>query len=216
MKLVNNITIKIKEIKKIIFALRNIYTVGIAVLKGTLYIIWHRIFSRDVIIRFPFMVYAPVKIIGDGTVFIDGRCSVFYNKHNGLTIHTLYKNAKVSIGKGCDLGGVTIRCNTSITIGDRTMTAFSLVQDVFIVNSLNDYSKQCYKEKTTRSSIIIGNHVWLGGQSCVLGGADIGDGCVLSVNSCIFNAKTKEDCLLIGNPIKRGMPINSLIKFKGI
>ncbi len=204
---------KIKGLSEFILEIKNLYYLGKAVLKGTLYILWYKIIRRNVTIKFPFMVYAPVKIVGEGSVFIDRKCSVFYNKHNGLTILTLSKDAKVSIGEGCDLGGLTIRCSTSVTIGDHTMTAFSLIQDVFIINSRSNRNND--KVNPTNNKITIGRNVWLGGQGCVLGGAVIGDGCVLSICSCIRNNKMNDDCLLIGNPVKRGLPIKNLMRIKG-
>mgnify|MGYP001233806142 CR=1 FL=1 len=146
---------------------------------------------------------------------IDKKCSVFYNKHHGLTIHTLSKDAAVTIGKGCDLGGLTIRCNSSVNIGDHTMTAYSLIQDVLIVNTSRDHANQSGGYMMPSRNIRIGSNVWLGGQACVLQGSDIGDGCVLSVSSCILDTKTSNDCLLIGSPMRRGMPIQGLLRFKG-
>ncbi|HPR73414.1 MAG TPA: hypothetical protein PLX41_07095 [Bacteroidales bacterium] len=215
MNFVGKIFSKFKESNNFILELRNICNVGIALLKGVLYIIWYRIFRRNVIIKFPFMVYAPIKIIGNGSVYIGKGCSVFYSKHHGLTIYTLSKNAEVNIGEGCDLGGLTIRCISSVNVGDHTMTAVSLIQDVFIVNVPRNYSNQSRGDIIFSGNIMIGRNVWLGGQVCVLSGSNIGDGCVLSASSCILDTKTSSDCLLVGNPVRRGMPIKGLLKFRG-
>ena len=58
-------------------------------LRGACIIGWYRLTRRNVRIRFPFMVYAPVRITGEGSVFIDEGCTVFYNVHQGLSIATL-------------------------------------------------------------------------------------------------------------------------------
>lgn len=186
-----------------------------AVLRGCFYIARYGMFSRNVRIRFPFIAYAPVRIAGEGKVFIDRGCSVFYNKFHGLMIQTLSKDADVTIGKGCDLGGLTIRCASSVKVGERTTTAYSLIQDVFIVHAPDGRSGYTAEPVVYGRDIVIGSNVWLGGQSCVMQGSHIGDGSVLSVSSCILDSTKGDDCLLVGSPARRGLPIINLMKLKG-
>lgn len=184
-----------------------------AFLRGMFYALWYRLTRRNVVIRLPFMAYAPVRILGKGSVFIDEGCSVFASVFRGLTIMTMSKDASVRIGKGCDLGGLTIRCRNSVTLGDKVMTAVSLVQDTMVVHG-RDIGMQnpC---KVDGKPVTIGDNAWLGSFSAVLAGSSIGEGCVLSVGSCVLDQSTPGYTLLVGSPIRRPMRIDRLIGLKG-
>lgn len=60
-----------------------------AFLRGMFYALWYRLTRRNVVIRLPFMAFAPVRILGKGSVFIDEGCSVFASVFRGLTIITM-------------------------------------------------------------------------------------------------------------------------------
>lgn len=188
-------------------------------IRGSFYIVWYRLTKDNVIIRFPFMAYAPVRICGTGSVFIDERCSVFYSIFRGLTIHTLGPDAKVTIGKGCDLGGLTIRCRSRVTLGDKVMTAACLVQDTLSIHE-QDLRRKEHDEATGNGlsvrPVSIGNHVWLAAGSGVLAGASIGDDSVVSIGSCVLGENMPEGCLLAGNPVKRPMRIDRILALKGL
>jgi len=185
-------------------------------LRGACIIAWYRMTRRNVHIRFPFMVYAPVKITGKGSVFIDEGCSVFYSVHQGLNIATLSKDATVSIGRGCDLGGLTIRCRHAVTLGERVMTAVCLVQDSLLVHGeLYTAGTAARVEGGERAGIVIGDHVWLSSMSTVLGGTILGSDSVLSVGACAAGEKTNDYVFLSGNPLGRVVKIESLLRLKG-
>lgn len=184
-----------------------------AFIKGTFYIIWFRLFRKNVKIKFPFMVYGRVTILGEGSVFIDKMCSVYYNIHEGLTIITLSPQARVHIGMFCDLAGLTIRCNNSVKIGDYILSASCLIQDVMQINRKERLP--CPIDINENKEISIGNRVWLCALSCVLSGAVIDDGSVLSIGSCIYEKQAKGTKLIIGNPVKKMIPINRLLGLKG-
>lgn len=211
----------VREIFRILlkkdFTLRGIWVLGRALLRGTYYIVRYAVTRRNVTIRFPFIAYAPVRILGKGTVFIDEKCSVFYSNYSGLTIVTLSPDARVSIGKRCDLGGLTIRCRNSVKLGDKVMTASSLVQDVALAHDTQGTTRMNpdWKRYENRE-IIIGNHVWLCGMSCVLGGAVLHDDCVLSVGSCLYDNESNEYSLLMGNPVRRMFQIDKLLRLRGV
>ncbi|HOM29766.1 MAG TPA: hypothetical protein PLS81_09970 [Deltaproteobacteria bacterium] len=177
--------------------------------RGTFYILWYRSTRRNVVIRFPFMAYAPVRIYGKGSVFIDERCSVFYSVFRGLTIMTLTPEARVSIGKGCDLGGLTIRCCKEVSLGDKVMTAVSLVQDTPIVH--DGATPARHPGANWCKPVSIGDKVWLAASSAVLQGASIGEESVLSVGSCIMGQAAPGRSLLVGNPVRRPVLIERIL-----
>lgn len=187
-----------------------------AYVSGTLYVVYYRITKRNVKIGFPFLAYGKVKIIGPGSVSIGKKCAVAENVFRGLTIVTLSKDASVTIGnRGCLLAGLTIRCYKRVSIGDDLMTAISLVQDTLFVNKKEAEFKIRHKQDILQSeSVDIGNNVWLGARSCVLGGSRIGNDCVLAACSLCCRITIKNYSLGSGNPVKRALPIEQLLALR--
>ena len=57
------------------------------------------------------------------------------------------------------------------------------------------------KQGSSSKGIRIGNDVWLGAGACVLDGAEIGDGVIVSANS-VVSTKISNFSVVIGNPAK--------------
>mgnify|MGYP001566286872 FL=1 len=186
-----------------------------AFLRGFIYIFYYRLFTRNIRIGFPFRAHAPVRIIGPGAVSIGRNCAVYKNVFKGLTIVTYSKKSTVSIGNRCLLGGLTIRCKERVVIGERTMTAISLIQDSFFMNLAKDSYLSVNGSIPVPKPIFIGNNVWLGADSIVLGGSIVGDDCVVGAGSLCFNAEYKEYSLISGNPAKKTLPIDKLLRLTG-
>lgn len=193
-------------------ALRTFY----ALIRGIIYIMYYRLFRRNVRIRFPFRAFSRVSIVGPGFVLIDRNCSVFNNVFRGLTIVTLDQDAQVAIGRECSLGGLTIRCRKFVKIGDRTMTAASLVQDGLFVNT--QVIDKCMENKFPFSGVRgveIGKNVWLCGHCIVLNGCRIEDDCVLAAGSVCLAMELKSYRLTGGNPANMSLSINQILRLKG-
>jgi acetyltransferase-like isoleucine patch superfamily enzyme len=185
-----------------------------ALLRGTFYFVYYRLFKRNVKIALPFRAFASVTIVGPGRVFIDGNCSVIQSAFKGLTIVTLAESAAVTIGKDCILGGLTVRCHNQIEIGKRTRTANSLIQDVLFINH-EQVRSQAGNVPNERNDISIGNNAWVGMNAIVLSGSQVNDDCVLSVGSVCQNITLAPYSFASGNPVRRGLPIDNLIKLTG-
>lgn len=194
----------------------NILTSILAILRGTIYILYFRLFRRNVRIGFPFSVSAPVKIIGSGSVSIGRNCCVLKNVFKGLVIVTHSSDSSVTIGNRCLLGGVTIRCRKRIEVGDRTMTAISLIQDYFFVDQEKTDILMTKGGVPNSKAITIGDNVWLGADSIVLGGSKIGNDSVLSAGTWCFDSEIGEYCLVSGNPATKSLPIERLLRLKGL
>jgi len=190
-------------------------SIGVALLRGTFYIVYFRIQRKNVSIKFPFLAHTKVSILGQGTVSIGKRCSVFLNEFKGLTIVTLSNKASVKIGDRCSLGGLTIRCHDHIELGNNVMTANSLIQDSLLLNyheSIPNLTSFLIANNPIR--IVIGDNVWLGSHSCVLSGSKIGNDCVLSAYSVCHACEIKDYNLAAGNPIRRSLPISNLLRLR--
>ena len=185
-----------------------------ALLKGCYYIVLYRITNDNIRISFPFFAYAPVRISGPGTVVIGKSTRALLNVYRGLTIITGSPGSMVEIGGRCSLGGLTIRCAGRISMGDRVMTAFSLIQDSYPAHwrGIGD----CNNNVATGNEIIIGNNVWISGQCIVLGGSRIGNDSVLSFGTCCHDLDVGDYRLVVGNPAKRSLPIEKVLQLKGL
>lgn len=189
-------------------------TIIIALARGTFYCFYYRLFRKNIIIKLPFLAFSKVKIMGPGRVFIDANCSVALSSFKGLTIVTLSDAAVVTIGKKCQLQGLTVYCRNLVEIGGKTMTAFALVQDSFFVNDDKVMSKY-KKHLSEQGGVVIGENAWLSNGVIVLGGSWIGDDCVLSLGAACKNITINSYSLVSGNPAKRGLQIENLLKITG-
>lgn len=189
-----------------------------ALLRGCFYIAFYRVATANIVIKFPFFVYYKFKITGAGSVFIDRGCSVYANSFDGLVITTLSPNAKVVIGKGCDLGGMTIRCYNRITLGNFVMSANCLLQDTVLpVARLSDLKNSAVMNiEPVANCLSIGNKVWLAGQTIVLGNSSVGDASVLGVGSVCIDRTINNSHLAVGNPISSSISIERIERMVGI
>lgn len=203
-----------KKILQLLREPRSAISILWALLKGSVYIAYFRIATRNVRIKFPFFVYQGVAITGPGSVSIDRFCAVYPNTFEGLCIVTLDPGAEVRIGMNCALGGVTIRCRERIDIGDRVMVGRSLVQDCILVECPAVGSNVAKPQEIRPRPIRIGRNVWLGAQSCILCGSKIGDDSVVSLGAVCFGAEIEEYHLASGNPCLRPVPISRLIRMQ--
>lgn len=167
---------------------------GSALLRGTWYAVFLRLTRPNVRIQLPFLAYAPVRISGQGSVFIGRRCTVLLNTFEGLSITTLDPRASVHIAGRCNLGGTTIRCANRVEFGERVMAAACLIQDTMFVTASSSRLVS-----TAPEEIRIGANAWLTSQTIVLGGTHIGDGSVLTLSSVSYRSKVPPAHVAFGN-----------------
>jgi acetyltransferase-like isoleucine patch superfamily enzyme len=176
-----------------------------ALARGAWYALFFRLFRRNVRIQLPFKAFAPVSITGTGAVRIGRNCTAGLSVFKGLTIHTLTDRATVSIGEDCNLEGLTIRCSHRVEIGSGTITALSLIQDCRFIAGGNNGGPE---------EVVIGSHAWLGGNSVVLGGSHIGNHAVVGAGALCADVEIADYSLATGSPVRRGLPIENILKFK--
>jgi len=201
-------------IKRIVENRDDILPYAIGLSRGLCYLIYYKLFKNNVSIAFPFIVNAKVRIIGPGTVTVGKGCRVMKNAFKGLTILTFSREATVTIGNKCLLGGTTIRCQQAVAIGEKTMTAISLIQDSFLMPR-NGNGEDVNGRLPRPQSITIGRNVWLGEACFVMKGSTIGDDCVLSSGTWCHDATYQDYVLIMGNPARNAIPIDKLLRLKG-
>ena len=197
---------------KMISIVRERLSILKAVIVGSYCIVKFRLLRRNVVIRFPFLAFAPVKIAGKGSVFIDKKCCIIYNYFRGIEIVTLSSNAKVIIGKDCTFGGLTIRCRREIMIGENVMTGYGLIQDSFFINEDMASSLEWLNRSKEYAPIRIGSKSWLGGQTTILEGTILGDESVTGFGTLCLNEIVPDYHLALGSPVFRKMPIERIVQ----
>ncbi len=88
---------------------------------------------------------------------------------------------------------------TSVSIGDDVMLASE--NQIRADDGHAIYDVRTNKRVNTSRDIVIGNHVWLAYQACVLGGARIGDGTVVGFRSLV-TSKLPNNVIAVGTPAK--------------
>mgnify|MGYP000937122675 FL=1 len=115
----------------------------------------------------------------------------------GSTIQ-VFKNAVLTLGKGYINSNSVIACANNITIEDGA----TIARGVYIYDS--DFHSVLNKNGEIINSsapIHIGKHVWIGVDSIILKGVNIGEGVVIGAGSLV-NKDIPPHCMAAGNPAK--------------
>lgn len=134
------------------------------------------------------------------TLFIKPIASV----GNGTRIRKhIYVNSfrKLSIGKNCFINrGVQFDCSGSVSIGDNCSIGF---------NTLVTTSTHLEKDRVAEDGrtvigepVTIGNGVWIGANSTILPGTEIGDYCIIAAGA-VVKGKLEPHGVYGGVPAKR-------------
>lgn len=108
-----------------------------------------------------------------------GKRVVFYP---GVWIMPL---SSITLGDDVDLSkGVLITTGGGITIGDRTMIGYR-TQILSSNHGIPPFPQRIFKAPDIRSPVVIGNDVWIGGNSMILPGITIGEGAVIAGGSVV-------------------------------
>jgi acetyltransferase-like isoleucine patch superfamily enzyme len=102
----------------------------------------------------------------------------------------------VSIGDGCHIGAT----GKGVVIGDDCIIGPA----VQIIGASYKYDRMdipIRSQGTTNKGTRIGNNVWIGCGACILDGADIGDGVIVTPNT-VVSAKVPANSVIQGNPAK--------------
>lgn len=112
-------------------------------------------------------------------------------------------NSNISVGDGTWIGEqseLSAFDNSDIIIGRGSIFAKGCIlrtSDSHII--MNDRNNIINKPE----NIIIGSHVWIGLQTCVLKGSVIPDGCIVGARSVVTSSmKSDEKSIIVGQPAK--------------
>ena len=125
-----------------------------------------------------------------------------------------YAHGKIEIDEGALIGDTRIYSRSQIKIGKRFLSSWNTYIGDFDPHPLEQELRKLQVEGMTGQNsglknwnfpsapIIIGDDVWMGANSTILKGAQIGSGCVIAAHSVVVAGHYPEQSLLGGIPAK--------------
>lgn len=191
---------------------------GIHVDRGDAHRLKIRIKGEGNVIEIPKLLGSGViriDICGDGNRIVFGR-NVHVDRSLAISIGQDHPNfgksnrSHVTIGDRCMFLGVDMAMYTSnsgIEIGDDTGISYDTHlyhTDAHPVYLIDDLTRPINHVGT----MVLGKHVWVGGQATLLKNCRIGDDCIVGWGSVVSGKFPDPNCVLGGNPariVKRGV-----------
>ena len=137
-----------------------------------------------------------IKIFGSNNeIIIESACMFF----SSTTIYVQGENNHVLIGARCTFDGNSLLVaaeGTSINIGEDCMFAAGTTLRTSDQHPIYD-GNRC--RINPARSIMIGKHVWLGADSTIMKGVEIGDGSIIGFGS-IVTKNIPPKCIAVGFP----------------
>lgn len=123
------------------------------------------------------------------------------NTHLGKVQIVAAQGACFQIGAGSSIQGLhaVLYEGGRIIIGEDCM--FSHNVQLWQTDTHPIFDKKTGKRINKVRSITIGNHVWMGANAILLGGADIGSGSIVGMNS-VSSSKIPSHVIIAGNPAR--------------
>jgi acetyltransferase-like isoleucine patch superfamily enzyme len=139
--------------------------------------------------------------LGDNLIINSRRYSNFAGLYKNTTIAVLPK-AELIIGNNCGLSGVSIYATKSIKIGNNVLIGVNcMIWDSDFHQIKATDRKFNDKRKIISREIIIGDNVWIGGNSIILKGTKIGENSIIAAGS-VVSGKIPKNQVWGGNPAK--------------
>lgn len=117
-------------------------------------------------------------------------------------IVTRTKDASITIGNHVGISGATIYARESITIGDNTCIGGNckILDNDFHPIEIEERN-QDIKEKIGTKPVVIGKNCFIGCNTLILKGSELGDGCVVGAGA-VVSGKFPAGSVIAGNPAK--------------
>lgn len=103
---------------------------------------------------------------------------------------------KTTIGSFVLSGNCYIQAYNGIELGEN----FLFAPGVKIISGNHDFSD--FDKSVVSKPIKIGNNVWVGANSTILPGVEIGDDCVVGAGSVVTKSFSESNLIIAGNPAK--------------
>lgn len=109
---------------------------------------------------------------------------------------------KFAMGRGCHIGyGVRIQAGGGLTFGDNVLLGPGV--SIWTSNHrFEDPDTAISDQGQEYKPVTIGNDVWLGANSFIMPGTQLGNGCVVSAGAVVGGKQYKDFSILAGNPAR--------------
>jgi len=132
-------------------------------------------------------------VIGENCTFRSDQTSNLIGVNHKCVLSTHDKDARIKIGSNCGFSGVTIGAAKEISIGNHVLCGANVV--------ITDFDWHLDISNTQPEPVIIHDNVWIGLNSVVLKGVEIGANSIIGANSLV-TMNIPENVIAGGNPCK--------------
>lgn len=175
----------------------------IARIRGSFFIVWCRIFKKNVQIGPGLRLYKKMAIRGDGIVTIGKNCiirGIAGDDSQYVCIDTYSAGSRIAIGDGVRLNAARIFAKFSVSIGSDCIIEESGVADTDF-HSIDRGREEPTDETIEKCSIEIGRSVAIGSRCFISKGVKLGDGVTVWPGSIVASSVKAEQTVL-GNPAR--------------
>ena len=161
----------------------------IFILKGIKFERGNSFYGVPKIIRVPFSCIR----IGENNTFRSDVSSNLIGVNHKCILSTHTKNALIQIGDNCGFSGVTIGAFEKIVIGNNVLCGANTV--------ITDFDWHSSRYPSEAKPVIIHDNVWLGLNTVILKGVEIGQNSIIGASSLVVKS-IPANVIAAGNPCK--------------
>jgi acetyltransferase-like isoleucine patch superfamily enzyme len=165
------------------------FTKVIFILKGVRFKQGNNFYGIPTISRLPF---SSIEI-GQNNTFRSDESSNLIGVNHKCILSTHNKGAIIKIGDHCGFSGVSIGASEKIIIGNNVLCGANSV--------ITDFDWHPTRYSSGSKPIIIHDNVWIGLNTVILKGVEIGQNSIIGANSLVVRS-IPENVIAAGNPCR--------------
>ena len=131
--------------------------------------------------------------IGKNCIFRSDHTSNLIGVNHRCILSTHFKDARIKIGDNCGFSGVSIGAAKEITIGNNVLCGANVV--------ITDFDWHLDISNSLPAPVIIHDNVWIGLNTVILKGVEIGENSIIGANSLVLK-DIPSNVVAGGNPCK--------------